>query len=77
MTFGQISVSKKTSLVFPPHSAPFIIDWSRETYFSYISCTFSGRAPGVGGVPRVGTNQTYPKMNYFQIFFRATKRDHL
>lgn len=40
-------VSKKSVLVFPPHSAPFIIDWCRETYSSYISCNWNGRGPKV------------------------------
>lgn len=68
MTFGQISVSKKTSLVFPPHSAPFIIDWSRETYFSYISCTFSGRAPGLAefqGLAQIKRTQKWIISRFF------------
>lgn len=35
-------ISKTSMLVFPPHSAPFIIGWCRETYCSYISCNWSG-----------------------------------
>lgn len=41
-------ISKTSMLVFPPHSAPFIIGWCRETYCSYISCNWSGSGPKVG-----------------------------
>lgn len=40
-------ISKKSTPVFPPHSAPFIMGWCRETYSSYISCNWSGGGPKV------------------------------
>lgn len=51
--------SEKNTLVFPPHSAPFITGWSRQTYSSYISCKCSGRHP------RFRINYKRAKMNYF------------
>lgn len=50
---------EKNTLVFPPHSAPFITGWCRETYSSYISCNCSGRHPSF----RI--NYKRAKMNYF------------
>lgn len=42
-TLVSFCISKTSTLVFPPHSAPFIIGWCRETYCSYISCNWSGQ----------------------------------
>lgn len=57
-SLGQFGLWKEHT-GFPPHSAPFITGWCRETYSSYISCNCSGWRP----TSRI--NHKRAKMNYF------------